>query len=460
MASPAVAPTHGATGMRLFLVVAVGQIVSLLGSGMTGFALPIWAYLQTGQATTLALAALFYFAPTVLFSPVAGALVDRWNRKLTMMLSDLAQGLTTVAMLPLFVTGNLQVWHWYVAGAIAGTFASFHFPAYSAAVTLMVPKAQYGRASGLLSVAESISGIFAPASAGAILGLFGQAAGVPTIMLIDIGTFSIAIGILLAVKIPQPPRTDAGPRARGSLLKESVFGFRYIAARRSLLGLQLVFFCINLVGTLGFVLVAPMVLARTGGSSIALGSVQSVGALGGVLGGITMSSWGGPKRRVHGVLGGMAIEGVLGSVLMGAGQGLVLWAAAAFCAAFFIPIINGSNQAIWQSKVPPEIQGRVFAARRLIAQITVPVAMGIAGPLADLTFEPAMRSGGALAGTFGFLVGVGPGSGMGLILVLSGLVGTCVGLGAYTVRAVRDAETLMPDHDATSTPAAGSAPQP
>jgi MFS family permease len=445
--------------MRLFLVVVVGQIFSLLGSGMTGFALPIWAYLQTGQATTLALAALFYFAPTVLFSPVAGALVDRWNRKLTMMLSDLAQGLTTVAMLPLFVTGNLQVWHWYVAGAIAGTFASFHFPAYSAAVTLMVPKAQYGRASGLLSTAESISGIFAPASAGAILGLFGLTAGVPIVMAIDIATFSVAIGILLAVRIPQPARTDAGPRPRGSLLRESAFGFRYIAGRRSLLGLQLVFFCINLVGTLGFVLVAPMVLARTSGSSLVLGTVQSVGALGGVVGGVAMSSWGGPKRRVHGVLGGMAIEGVAGSVLMGVGQGPILWAAAAFLTAFFIPIINGSNQAIWQAKVPPDIQGRVFAARRLIAQVTIPIAMGIAGPLADLSFEPAMRSGGALAGTFGFLVGVGPGSGMGLILVLSGIVGTCVGLGAYSVRAVRDAETILPDHDAAPAKSAGHGPQ-
>lgn len=456
----AAAPIPTAKRMRVFLLVVVGQVFSLLGSGMTGFALPIWAFLQTGQATTLALAALFYFAPTVLFSPVAGALVDRWNRKLTMMLSDLAQGLTTVAMLPLFVTGNLQIWHWYIAGSVAGTFAAFHFPAYSAAVTTMVSKAQYGRASGLLSVAESISGIFAPATAAAIIGFLGITAGVPTIMLIDIVTFSIAIGILLAVRIPQPPRTETGPRPRGSLLRESVYGFRFIAARRSLLGLQLVFFCINLVGTLGFTLVAPMVLARTGGDPIPLGSVQSVGALGGVLGGIAMSSWGGPKRRVHGVLGGMAIEGILGSVLMGVGQGLVFWAAAAFCAAFFIPIINGSNQAIWQAKVPPEIQGRVFAARRLIAQITIPIAMGIAGPLADLSFEPAMRPAGALSGTFGFLVGVGPGSGMGLILVLSGIVGTCVGLGAYSVRAIRDAETLLPDHDAEPRPPVLEAPQP
>jgi MFS transporter, DHA3 family, macrolide efflux protein len=433
--------------MRALALVGVGQTVSLLGSGMTGFALVYWAYLTTGNVTTLALASLLYFAPTVLFSPVAGALVDRWNRKLTMMLSDLAQGLTTLAMLPLFVTGNLQIWHWYLAGAIAGTFASFHFPAYSAAVSTMIPKAQYGRASGLLSIAESVSGIFGPVSAAAILGFLGVTDGIPLIMLIDIGTFTLAIGILLSLRIPQPPRSEAGERARGSLLKESVFGFRYIAARRSLLGLQLTFFMVNLINALGFTLVTPMVLARTGNEALVLGGVQAAGAIGGVAGGAAMSVWGGPRRRVHGVLAGMALEGVLGMVLMGLGPGPAVWGAAWFATLFLIPIVNGSNQAIWQSKVEPDIQGRVFAARRLIAQITSPIGMGLAGPLADGLFEPGMRSGGGLAGTFGWLVGVGPGSGMALMLVLFGTIGTCVGIGMYGVRAVRDAETLLPDHD-------------
>jgi MFS family permease len=442
--------------MRTFLAVLVGQVFSLLGSGMTGFALVFWAFLITGQATTLALASLFYFAPTVLFSPIAGALVDRWNRKLTMMLSDLAQGLTTVVMLPLFATGTLQIWHWYVAGAIAGTFAAFHFPAYSATISTMIPKAQYGRASGLLSVAESTSGIFAPVSAAAILGFLGVPRGVPTIMLLDIATFTIAIGILLAVRIPQPPRTETGARARGNLLQESAYGFRFIAARRSLLGLQLVFFAINLIGTIGFTIIPPMVLARTGNDSLVLGSVQSAGAIGGVVGGAVMSSWGGPKRRVHGVLIGMAFEGLLGGFLMGVGPGPAIWAMGSFFAAFFIPIINGSNQAIWQAKVAPDVQGRVFAARRLIAQITAPVGMGIAGPLADRVFEPGMRAGGNLADTFGGLVGVGPGSGMALMLVLFGILATCVGLGGYAVRAVRDAEILLPDHDAAPQAAGAS----
>lgn len=433
--------------VRLSFVV-VGQVVSLLGSGMTGFALAYWAYWTTGQVTTLAIASLASFGPTVLFSPIAGALVDRWNRKLTMILSDLAQGITTVAMLPLFVTGNLQIWHWYIAGAIAGTFAAFHFPAYSAAITTMIPKKHYGRASGLMSIAESASGIIAPIFAAAILGFAGVTGGVPQIMLIDIVTFTTAIGILLSVKVPKPRRTEVGEKARGSLLKESAYGFRFIAARRSLLGLQLVFFTTNLIGTLGFIVVMPMILARTGKDALILGSVQSIGAIGAVVGGILMSAWGGPKPRVHGVLAGMALEGILGMVFMGLGNGFVMWAGAAFLSAFMIPIINGSNQAIWQSKVPPDVQGRVFAARRLIAQITAPIGMGLAGPLADQVFEPAMQGGGSLSGIFGGLVGVGPGAGMALMLVIFGILGTAAALAGYGFRTVRDAELLLPDHDA------------
>jgi MFS transporter, DHA3 family, macrolide efflux protein len=441
-------PAGTASGnVRTFFLVLAGQVVSTLGSAMTGFALIFWAYDMTQQVTTIALASLAYFAPTVLFSPIAGALVDRWNRKLTIILSDLAQGLTTLAMLPLFATGNLQIWHWYVAGAIAGTFAAFHFPAYSAAITTMIPKAQYGRASGLQSVAESGSGILSPVLAAGILGLLGIARGVPFIMLVDIATFTLAIGILLAAKVPQPSPKDVGKGAVGGLLRDSVYGFRYIASRRSLLGLQLVFFTANLIGTLGFTTMIPMILTRTGRDALVLGGVQSAGAIGAVVGGLVMGAWGGPRPRVYGVIFGMALQGVCGMVLMGLAQGLTIWASAWFLALFLMPIINGSNQAIWQSKVAPELQGRVFAARRLIAQITVPIGMGAAGPLADQVFEPGMQAGGALSPIFGGLVGVGPGSGMALMLVLLGVLGTAAALVAFEVPTVRHAETLLPDHD-------------
>ncbi len=441
--------------MRAFTLVCAGQTFSLLGTGMSGFALVIWAYLQTGQATTLALAAFFRFAPTVILSPIAGALVDRWNRKLTMMLSDLAAGVGTIILLLLYLPGALQVWHWFVLGAFEGAFEAFQWPAYSAAVSTMVSKSQYGRASGMLSTAQSISGVFSPVFAAALLGVLTFGPGIAVIMAIDIVTFVIAVSILLLVHIPAPAVSETGRKARGSLLSESAYGFRYIAARRSLLGLQLVFFLINFIFPLGFIVITPMILSRTGNDVVVLGAVNSIAAIGGVAGGLALSLWGGPKRRVHGVLGGMALAGVLGSVLMGVGRELAVWGIAAFSSSFLLPFINGSNQAIWQAKVAPDVQGKVFAARRLIAQITAPAALVIAGPLADGVFEPAMANGGSLAGALGWALGTGPGAGMALMLIVFGALGAIVGIGGYFVRAVRDAETILPDHDAAPSPAKG-----
>lgn len=430
------------SGMTGFTVVWVGQVISMLGTGMTRFALTIWAWQLTGSATALALVGFFSFGPIVIFSPIAGALVDRWNRKLVMMLSDLAAGLSTVAIFLLYATGHLEIWHLYVAGAFAGTFESFQFPAYSAAITTMVDKKHYARASGMLSLAESISGIAAPALAGLLL----VAIGINGILIIDIVTFVAAILALLMVAIPQPPRTAEGAEGSGSLWHESIYGFRYILARPSLLGLQMLFFMSNLLGTLGFTLLAPMILARTDSNSVILGTVQSAFGVGGVVGGLLLATWGGPKRRVHGVLLGFIGVSLLGQTLMGLGQILPVWVMAAFFFSAIIPILNGSNQAIWQQKVAPDVQGRVFATRRLIAQITAPLAMLMAGPLADFVFEPGMMAGGSMAATFGWLVGTGPGAGMALIFVLSGLLGGFIGIVGYFSPTIRNAEDILPDH--------------
>ncbi|MCC7208903.1 MAG: MFS transporter, partial [Anaerolineae bacterium] len=161
------------TGMRAFSLVWFGQVISLTGSAMTAFGLTLWAYQLTGQATALALTAFFGFAPTVLLSPFAGVLVDRWNRKLVMMFSDLGAGLSTIVIFALYATGNLQIWHLFVANAFAGVFQAFQFPAYSASISLMLPKEQYGRAQGMMAMAESGSGILAPILAGALLGIVG-----------------------------------------------------------------------------------------------------------------------------------------------------------------------------------------------------------------------------------------------------------------------------------------------
>jgi predicted MFS family arabinose efflux permease len=331
----------------------------------------------------------------------------------------------------------------YITSAFAAAFQAFHFPSYSAAVTTMVSKEQYGRASGMLSLAQSVSGVFAPVGAAILLSFVGIAG----IMVVDLASVSIAVCILLLVRIPQPAVTEAGRKGRGSIWKESVYGFRYISERRSLLGLLLVFFSFNLIATFGFTLMAPMILSRTGNDSVVLGSVMSTLGAGGVVGSLLLSIWGGPKRRIKGVLFGLVIAGLLSS-LMGFGSNLVLWIPTAFLLTFLTPTINGSSQAIWQAKVAPDVQGRVFSARLLIAQISAPVSMLIAGPLADRVFEPAMSPTGGLAPVFGALVGTGPGSGMAVMFVISGVLASLTGLLGYSVRVVRDAEDILPDHDA------------
>jgi MFS family permease len=433
-----------------FVIVWIGQLISLLGTNMSAFALTIWAYELTGSATALALVGFFFVTPMLVISPLVGAIVDRSNRKLMMMISDLASGLATIAILVLYLTGRLEIWHLYITGAIQGTFQAFQWPAYSAAITTMLPKEQYGRANGLLSLAESGSNIFSPLLAGALMGIIGLTG----ILSIDIFSFIFAIGALLVVHIPQPRITEEGRKGQGSLLKESAYGFHYILERPSLLGLQIVFLLGNFFHSIPFVILAPLILASTNNNEISYATVTSAGAIGAVIGGVAMSAWGGPKRRVHGVLAGWIFNSLLGLVLMGVGRSLPVWVAASFTGALFVPIINGSNQAIWQVKVAPDVQGRVFSIRRLIAWFVTPISMLIAGPLADRAFEPAMQSGGALSASFAWLVGTNPGAGMALIFILCGLLATGVGISGYLVPVIRDAETLLPDQD--TLPAAGS----
>jgi MFS transporter, DHA3 family, macrolide efflux protein len=434
--------TKRPSGMPAFIVVWLGQLVSVLASSMSHFGLTIWMYQQTESALAMGLMQVAFITPFLLLSPIAGVMVDRYNRKLMMMVSDFTAILATGSIFILLALGRLEYWHLYIAAALNGIGNTFQWPAYSAAITTMVPKAQYSRANGLMSLMEAGPGVLAPLLAGALLPLIGLVG----LLSIDVITFFFAIGALLLVVVPQPKQTASGEEARGSLWHEAIYGFRYIFKRPSLLGLQMIFFFGNLFFGIAFTLLAPMVLARTASNSVTFGLVQSAGAIGGVMGGVIMSTWSGFKRKVHGVLGGWVVSSV-GLMFLGMGQGLFLWLPAMFVTSLVSPLINTSNQAIWQSKVAPDVQGRVFSARRLIAWFTNPVSPIIAGAMADFVFEPAMRADTAMAATFGPLVGTGPGAGMGLVMVLCGLLGLLVPVVAYFIPAIRNAETILPDHD-------------
>jgi DHA3 family macrolide efflux protein-like MFS transporter len=419
------------TGMTAFSLVWFGQVVSLLGSAMTWFAFTIWAWQKTGQATTLALISAFAFLPTVLFTPVAGVLVDRWNRKLVMLFSDLASALGTLAVLILFSTNRLEIWHIYVIGILAGFFTAFQYPAYSAAVTTMLPKEHYARAQGMLGLAPAISGILAPVLAAALLGTVGMA----NIMIIDLLTFLAAFATLLLVRVPQPPVSETGRASRGNFRQELRFGFGYLRTRASLRALVVLFAFTNFFLAIGATLLAPSILARADGRETVLATVQSVGAVGGVVGGALLALWGGPKRRIHSILLGGAGACLLGVLALGLGPGLLIWAAGSFFFSFFEPFVEGGNLAIWQAKVEADVQGRVFSARHLLVQLPYLAGMLVSGPLAEYGLTPLVPSGS------------GPGAGLAWTLVLAAIFGAAAFLAGYAFRSIRAAESLLPDRN-------------
>jgi MFS transporter, DHA3 family, macrolide efflux protein len=439
------------SGMFGFSVVWFGQLVSVLGSGMSQFALTIWAWQVTGQATVLALVVFFGFFPRIVMTPIAGALVDRWNRKLAMMLSDLAAGLATVAIFVLLQMGHLEIWHLYAAAAFSGAFGSFQVPAYSASITLMVPREQYTRADAMLGLVESASSVFAPIAAGALLAF----TGIGTILIIDIVTFVFAVTVLLFVRVPQPPRAPSEGLAERSLWADTLLGFRYIFAHKSLRGLLALLLVVNVTASVWFALLSPLILARSGGNELALGTVRMILGMGGVVGGTLVGIWGGPKkRRMKWVLLAVGASSLVGNVLVGVGRGLFLWAGGSFLAEAIMPIALGANQAIWQMKTPAELQGRIFSARIVVTQLAATLAMIVGGILADGVFEPLMSGSSALARALRPLVGSGPGAGIGLMFVLAGLVGAAAAVVGYLYRPVREIETLVPD-----VPPASAAPE-
>jgi len=435
--------TNRPAGMFGFTIIWLGQIVSVLASSMSQFALTIFVFNETGSALAMGTMQVFFITPFLLISPVAGVWVDRYNRKMMMMISDIAAGIATIAILILQAMGILEFWHLYLTSIVYGLGMAFQWPAYSAAISTMVPKEQLGRVNGMMSLVEAGPQVIAPILAGALLPVIALTG----ILFLDVVTFLFAIGALMIVHIPQPPRTKEGAQVQGGILKQAAYGFKYIFARPSLLGLQLIFFAGNLFAGIGFTALAPMILTRSGGDSLAFGTVQSSAAIAGIVGGVLMSAWGGFKQRVHGVLFGWIISGI-GFAIVGFEGGLPVWITGMAITSLVIPLVNGSNQAIWQSKVAPDLQGRVFSARRLIAWLTNPISPLIGGVLVDFVLEPAARLGTGLPNAMAWLVGTGPGSGMGTLIVFCGLGGILAGIAGYFSSSIRNAETILPDHDA------------
>ena len=419
-----------------FLLTWLGQIVSLVGSGLTRFALGVWVYERTGSVSLFALILLFGVLPGILVAPVAGTLVDRWDRRRVMILSDSGAALSVLALFVLHLTGRLELWHIYAAVAVSSTMEAFQAPAYTAAITLLIPKRHHTRASGMVNFAQAAGDILSPLLGGILV----VTTGIRGVLLVDFATFLFALAMLLSVRFPSLPRTAGAVRT--SMLQEILYGWRYIAARRGLLGLLLVYASINLFTGMAHASFTPMILEFA--SPAVLGMIMGVGGAGMLAGSVLMRTWGGPRRRVRGILGFGFLLGLF-TLMTGLRPSPALVTAATFGMFFTLPFIGGCDVAFWQAKTSPDVQGRVFATRRMVALSSIPIAYLTAGPLAERVFKPLLLPGGPLAGSLGPVWGVGPGRGLGVLFAAVGIAVMLVASLSYLIPRVRDVETDLAD---------------
>jgi MFS family permease len=429
--------TTSTTTSTTFWTIWCGQLVSVLGSGITQFALAVWAFQRSGSATQFGVIAMCAVLPGLLLSPVAGPFVDRWNRRTAMLVSDAGAALASGAIVALVASDRIAVWHLYAATAFSSSLAALHQPAYQAMTSMLVPKARLGKASGAVLAADAAAELCSPVLGGLLL----PTVGLTGIFVIDLCTFAVAVATLSYVAVPSPPRPPPSlDSLRSSIWRETAEAWRYIAARRGLVGL----FALSCVTSLavGFleVLSAPVVLSLA--SPGVLGAVRSFSGAGMLAGSIAMQLWGGPRARVAGVVG---FQLALGAhlVVMGFPTAPWLLAAAGFGALFSIPMVNGCAQTLWQTKVALHLQGRVFALRRL-ARICRPLGFVAAGALADRVLDPLM-SGGGFARAVGPWIGVGPGRGSALLLALVGAVTIVATLAVSRYRPLREVQHELPD---------------
>jgi len=425
--------------MRAFSVVWIGQAVSLLGSSMSGFALGVWVFLETGSAVGFTLTLLLNMLPKALLAPVAGVLADRHDRRWIMILTDLGAGLATAIAAILFVTGKLTAGHVYALTAWNAAASALQAPAFGAAVTQLVPKEQFGRANGMVQLGEAVAQIGAPVLAGAMLGPFGLAG----VLLTDLATFLFAVSTLLWARFPPVPaaqREETIEHANwASQVGEAV---RYLRARRGLAGLLTTFALVNLFVGVAEAILTPMVLHFT--TPKVLGLIMTVGGLGMLIGSLIFTATGGGARKSFALFGAYTLLSI-GVILAGLKPSAELVGVAVFLAFFALPTVMGASQTILQAKVAPAIQGRVFGLRIALNTLAFAVAYSLSGWLADHIFEPFMTSGSWLAELVGRVIGFGPGRGMGLLFILTGVLATITALSGLVSPRMRRVELELPD---------------
>jgi MFS family permease len=415
-----------------------GQFVSLVGSNVAGFALGIYVYRLTGSATAFGGVLALSLLPTVLASPFAGSLVDRWGTRRALLVANLCHVAITLVLAVLLMTGAFAVWHVYLIVAATSVLAALEIPAFASLAPQLVPPHHLGRANGMRMLALGASEVLAPVLGGVLL----LSVGITGIVWLNLASFGVALLSLALVGIPRPVVGEPAGHGARALLREFAEGWRYVVARRGLLALLLFLAVVNFSAGFIDLLIVPLVLAFA--SSDVLGIVLSVGGVGMILGSVAVSIWGGPRRRVRGILIFSAVLG-LATIAGGLRPNLVLVAAAAFVFMAALAVVISANQVVWQTKVEPQLMGRVMAMVNMVGSFPQFLAYLMAGLVLDTVFAPLVGREAVRSPAVALLVGSGPGRGAALLMLVMGLLIVVAVLVASLSPSLRRVEQELPD---------------
>lgn len=411
--------------MKTFLVLWSTQSLSHLGSTMTSFALTLWLYQKTGSALQTALLSICSYAPYVLMSIFAGALSDRWDKKKVMLFSDTFAACSTIVVLVLLKTDQLRPMHMYILNAVNGLMNTIQQPASDVAMTLITPKEEYQRTSGLRSLSQSLVTILHPMLATALF----ATAGMDTVILVDLSTFVIAFfSLLFLVKIPM--LKDQGSQKGEASKNETLYmaskaGLGYLKDNPMILYLILFLAGVNLVASAFDATLPAYVLPRENGGEKVLGIVTSSAGIATLLGSLLVTALPKPKNRIRVIIGTMLFSLTIENFLLAFTRIPALWYLGQFLGWSVVPVMSANLDVILRTTIPVEMQGRVYSCRNTLQFFTIPIGFFLGGLLVDQVLEPFMVGAQDIP-WLAFLFGSGKGSGAAVMMFVTGLAGAIV----------------------------------
>lgn len=394
-----------------FFIVWAGQLLSVIGNGLTAFALGVYVFHLTGSASKYSMVLLAAFLPALLLKPLGGVLADRLDRKFLMILGDAGAAFGVAFIIYMLYIGVSDLWIIYTGAVISSIFVAIQNPSYKASVTDLVSKDFYSKASGLMQLAESSQYIISPIIAGVLI----THLNIKFVLLIDCFTFLIAILSVFWVRktASQPVKIEKETRFLEDLLE----GFKYTFSHKSLLCLLLIVSLISFFIGILQALLGPMILVFTTPSIF--GSVQTIAAIGMLVSSVVIGGFSKSEKKIPILAFGLFFVGIFFS-LIGVTQNIIMITAAAFMFFLALPFVNTSLDVLIRKNVDNAMQGRIWSIVSLISQLGMGIAFGIAGFLADSIFNPMLKPEGLLASSIGQFIGVGPGRGIALMFVISG----------------------------------------